>query len=163
MQLPRDLPGNPASAVYGTIVVAGQLMVEGGSSHSVGRILGSLAAALVVFWLAHAYTDTLGGVITGGARNADTAPPSLRHALRVEWPIVESGIAPAAVLGLAWLVGASPHAATWAGAVVAAIELVGWALLAARRAEARGPRLVAFVVTAAVFGGVLVVAKYLIH
>lgn len=162
MRLPRELPGNPASAVYGTILVAGQLAVESNTDHSAGRILASLAATLVVFWLAHAYTDALGGVISAGpAREGER--PTFRHALRVEWPIVESGLVPAAVLGIALLVGASPPTAAAVALVVAAVELVGWALLAARRAGAQGVRLVAFVATAAAFGGVLVVLKFLLH
>ena len=159
MDLPRDLPGNPASAVYGTIIVAGQLAVESGTHHSTGQILGSLAATLVVFWLAHAYTDTLGGVITRG----EAEEPSLRHALRVEWPIVESGVLPAVVLGVAVIVGASPPTASGIALIVAAVELVGWALLAARRGGAHGLRLIGFVTTSALLGAALVVLKYLIH
>ncbi|WP_375501810.1 hypothetical protein [uncultured Jatrophihabitans sp.] len=162
MKVPRELPGSPASAVYGTILVAGQLAVESGTDDSTGQILGSLAATLIVFWLAHAYTDTLGGVI-GGADGVDGEQPSLRRALRVEWPIVESGIVPAVVLGLAVLFGAATRTATGAALIVAAVQIVGWALLAARRAGARGLRLVGFVGASAVFGIALVVLKYLIH
>ena len=78
--------GSPAGAVYGTILVAGQLAIESSTHHSTGAIVGTLLATVAVFWLAHAYTDTLGGVIAEGPAR----PPSFRRALRKEWPIAES-------------------------------------------------------------------------
>lgn len=73
------LPGNPVSAVYGTIIVAERLAVDRSTRHSTSAMIESLAATLIAFWLAHAYPDLLGAVI--GAASAD--PPA--SALRSSW------------------------------------------------------------------------------
>jgi hypothetical protein len=154
------LPGNPASAIYGTIVVASQLAIESASGHrGTGAILGVLAGTLVIFWLAHAYTDTLGEVLVTGGREH----PSLRRALRIEWPIVESGALPAVGIAVVVIAGGTPSGAAFAGLVVAAVELVGWALLAGRRADVHGVRLLAYVGGAVLFGALLVLLKFLLH
>jgi len=82
----RRFAGDPAGAMYGTILVAGQLAVESTNAYSPGAIVGSLLASVAVFWLAHAYTDTLGGVISDGPEKS----VSFLRGLRKEWPIVES-------------------------------------------------------------------------
>jgi hypothetical protein len=155
----RPLPGNPASAVYGTILVAAQLAVESATGESAGQMIATLASTLVVFWLAHSYADTLGTTINA----SEHEPPSLRAALRIQWPIVESGILPGLTLALVEAAGAAPTTGAVAGLVVAALELVGWGALAARRGGQTGWRLVASAALAAAVGGVLVALKYLIH
>jgi hypothetical protein len=155
----RRLPGNPASAVYGTILAAGQLAVESNSHRGTGQMLGSLGLTLVVFWLAHAYTDSIGLTIQARPGTAG----SYTHAMREEWPIVESGLFPAAALGVAVLAGADPATGALWGLVVCAVELVGWATLAARRAELTGLRLLTTSLLGGAVGLLLVALKYLLH
>ena len=159
MTVRRELPGNPASAVYGTIVVAGQLAIEGSTGSGTGTLVASVVATVVVFWLAHAYTDSLAESMSAGR-----APgAALRHALRVEWPIVESALLPLLGLLVAVLVGAGPETGALAALLVAVAELVGWAVLAARRSSLSRSRTVAFAFVAGLLGVVLIALKYAIH
>ena len=155
----RVFAGNPASAVYGTILVAGQLAVESAARQTNSEIIGALAATLLVFWLAHAYTDSLGHAISATGSDG----PSFLHALRVEWPIVESGIAPALVLAIAALAGARPATGASAALIATAVEIVGWAALACRRAGLAGSRFVVYTGGTALFGLVMIGLKYAIH
>ena len=155
----RQFAGSPAGAVYGTILVSGQLAVESSTGHSTSVIIGSLLATVAVFWLAHAYTDTLGGVIS----DSPGKPVSLRHALRKEWPIVESALLPAVVLLASAIIGTRSSTAVLAALITANVELVGWAFLAARRAGLTGLRRVSAGVIGALLGLALVALKFLIH
>lgn len=155
----RRFAGEPAGAMYGTILVAGQLAVESVIDYSAAAVVGSLLASVVVFWLAHAYTDTLGSVISAGPGKT----VSFRTGLRKEWPIVESAIAPAAALLICTGLGANPSTAIVVAVVTADVELVGWAFLAARRAGLTGVHRVVASVVGALLGLALVALKVLIH
>lgn len=150
-------PGNPATAVYGSIIVAGQLAILGGGEKSAWAMLLTLGATMAVFWLAHAYTEVIGTTI------ATQQPHPLRHALRVDLPIVESAVIPGATLGVLAAAGVSARTAAGVALVVAALDLVGWAVLAARRTGATGGRRVAYTLAAVVCAGLLVALKFAVH
>ncbi len=156
----RQLAGNPASAIYGTIVTAGLLATERAGDHGVARLTISVTATLLVFWLAHAYTDLLGGAITHGR---PTGRSGLWHALRVEWPIVESGVLPIAALLIADAAGAAGPGAVLAALVTAVVEMCGWAVLASRRMDLELLPRLTFVVASGLFGVAIIVLKAVIH
>ena len=155
----RTLPGNPASAVYGTVLVAGQLAVESDTERSPALMLLGLVGTVVVFWIAHAYTDSLGAAISADHSGLH----SLRHTLRAEWPIVESGALPAIILLVAAAAGAHPSTGALLALVVAVVQLIGWALLAARRAGLSGARRLTYTAAAGLLGLVIVGLKYALH
>lgn len=154
----RQRAGDPAGAVYGTLVAAGQLAIESAAGTGTGTMAASLTATLLVFWLAHAYTDTLGSMI---GRPDD--PPTLVHALRAEWPIAESAALPLVALAVCAAAGARPATAGLVALLVAVAELAGWAVLAARRARLRGVRRVLYCAVVTVLGLALIGLKYAIH
>lgn len=153
------LSGNPASAIYGTILAASQLAVQSASTHSTLKIIASLAGTAFIFWLAHAYADTLGTTLASHSAR----PPSFRHALRAEWPIIEAAVVPALTLLAFVAAGAEPSTAAAAALIAANLELIGWALLAARRTGLTGLRRVGAAVVAATFGIALIALKFWIH
>jgi hypothetical protein len=158
----RRLRGNPASAIYGTIVTAGLIAARGSHEARPWPLVLAVVATLLVFWVTHAYTDTIGGLITAGKADP-AARPSLLHALREEAPILESGLFPIVVMLISHAFGASVGNAATIAVAAAALELFGWSALAARRAELETKERVVFVLVTGLLGAALIVLKTLIH
>lgn len=152
---------NPASAVYGTVLAGSLIAVEG--AHDQVDVLRLVAVVLVtqcVYWLAHTYSELVGGRITSGRR---PRRGEVTHLLAEEWPLVSASFEPLAVLLVARALGASGNTAVLAGLWAGAVMLAGWALLAGRRARLRGGELLLYVAVSAGFGAVLVLLKTLLH
>jgi hypothetical protein len=60
--------GQIAGAVYGTIVVMGALVAGSKGEPDPARLGAIVSATVLVFWLAHVYSDALGETITRGRR-----------------------------------------------------------------------------------------------
>jgi hypothetical protein len=60
--------GQIAGAVYGTIVVMGALVAGSKGKADPVRLGAIVSATVLVFWLAHVYSDALGETITRGRR-----------------------------------------------------------------------------------------------
>jgi hypothetical protein len=150
---------NPASAVYGTVLVAGELAIEAGTGNTVGEIFLALFGSVVAFWLAHGYTTALGIAIGGESLTLET----LRRGLVFEWPVLESAVIPAVALLFASWSGAAASTAAVVALVVATTELVGWVALASRRAGLVGGKMLVSCIVAAAFGLALIGLKYVVH
>ena len=155
----RRRPGNPASAVYGTIVSAGLIAGEATSRRSTAAVVGLMAGTLIVFWAAHAYADLLGGRVVD---EPGTSRP-WRSVLRAEWPIVESGVLPATVLVVTAAFGASRETAVLAALASAVAELCGWAALACRRMQLDRRQSIAAVLGAGALGLAIIALKVALH
>ncbi len=158
-RLRRRLPGNPASAVYGTIVSAGLIAGEATSHRSTAVVVLLMLGTLLVFWAAHTYADLLGGGVT----DEPGKHHKWRSVLREEWPIVESGALPAVILVVAALFGASRESAALAALISAVAELCGWAALACRRMDLGWRHSVVYVLGAGGLGLAIIVLKVLLH
>ena len=159
----RRLPGSPASAIYGTIVTAGLIAARGAHEARPWPLVVAVVATLLVFWVTHAYTDTIGALITTGKTGPGVGRPSLLHTLREEAPILESGLVPIVVLLISHALGATGGNAATIAVVAAALELVGWSALAARRAELAARDTLLFVLVTGLLGLALIGLKTLIH
>lgn len=155
----RRFSGEPTSAIYGTILAAG-LLVGHGAQLGTAASLEALAVTLAVFWIAHAYTDVLGA---GAKTGSPLTLAGCRHALRVQWPIVEAGIPPAVALVLAVSAGASVDAAVLAALAVSTVDLLGWGALAARRMGLAARQAVPYTAVAGLLGLGIVALKVAIH
>ena len=155
----RRLPGNPASAVYGTIVSAGLIAGEATSHRSTAAVVLLMVGTLLVFWAAHTYADLLGG----GAVEDPGHRRQWRSVLREEWPIVESGFLPAAILVVTTAIGASKETAALAALVSAVAELGGWAALSCRRLELGRRQSVGYILGAAALGTAIIALKVALH
>ena len=123
----QRLAGGPhiAGAVYGTIIamaVMGAWLAD--PTSGAWETLASVAATLVVFWIAHVYAHMVGQGLGGPQGVAH----ELKHALQHDWPIVQAGLLPALVLavgGLEWVDErlAMKAAIATSGAVLLAISL----------------------------------------
>jgi hypothetical protein len=123
---------NPAGVVYGVITVGALMAAESGRHESYFDALASAAFATLLYWLAHAYADLLGGRLETGERLTAGA---LGRALVHDWAIVRGAAIPLLALVIAWLVGASQEAGVTAALRTAVAAVVVFELLAGIRAK----------------------------
>lgn len=148
-----------AGAIYGTIVVAGVLAATEYDDHPEALETGVYAVATVaVFWLAHAWAQTLGRRLVGVGPSGRT----LRHSLARDWPLVQSAIPPLAAMALAGLFGASDETAIDIGFWVCVASLAAWGAFVARREQASVAGTVFTALGCGALGLLLVVLKELV-
>lgn len=148
-----------AGAIYGTIVVAGVLAATDYDEQPEAFETGLYALATVgVFWLAHAWAQTLGRRIIG------VGPPgrALRHSLARDWPLVQSALPPLGAMAVAGLFGASDSTAIDVGFWVCVASLGFWGAITARREGASAARTVFAAAGCGALGLLLVLLKELV-
>src|SRR5579859_1701414 len=52
---------NPSGTIYGTIVAASTILAAAEGTHDVAEIALTVVATLLLYWVAHAYAEVLGG------------------------------------------------------------------------------------------------------
>jgi len=148
-----------AGAIYGTIVVAGVLAATEWDDDPQAFDTAVYAVATVcVFWLAHAWAQTLGRRIVG----VGPSGRALRHSLARDWPLVQSALPPLAAMGIAGLLGASDQTALDVGFWVCVASLGAWGGFVAYREQASAAGIGVAAVGGAALGLLLVVLKELV-
>ncbi len=128
--------GNIAGAVYGTILVTSVIAAASGEE---GLPLWTMSltviVTVVVFWLAHVYSQALAHSVSTGIRITGS---ELRGLAVHEWPLLQSAILPLlfVVLGAAGLFERAT--ALWLAVGSGVASLVVWGFIYARR-EGLGP------------------------
>jgi hypothetical protein len=123
---------NPGRVIYGLITVGTLLAAESGLHDTYLEAVGSVVLALLLYWLAHAYSEQLGDRLTVQER---LTPQALGVALLREWAIVRGAALPLLALVIAWIVGASQETGVLVGVWTAAGSLLAFELLAGLRAK----------------------------
>jgi len=155
------LPGeNPAGTVYGTITLGALLAAEDGLHDTYAETVGSVVAALVLYWLAHSYAEELGLRLASGGR---LTPRALGRALVRDWAIVRGTAAPLLALLAAWAVGAGQETAVTVALWTCAASLVALELLAGLRARARPGELALEVCVGAAMGLGVIALRAILH
>jgi hypothetical protein len=149
---------SPAAVVYGTITVGAVIAAEGTHVNDIVTLELSSAAVLVLYWLAHSYSDLL------GARLADGTQWSMRGAGKVlgnETAILRGAALPLLVILVAWLLGSGvPNAAT-AGIYTSIAMLILLEIFAGIRIKLTGWALAGQAMVGALFGcGILLVRVF---
>ncbi|NWF29508.1 hypothetical protein HW130_25185 [Streptomyces sp. PKU-EA00015] len=124
---------NYAGAVYGSLLAASVIATAGtlGSFPRLQLVIMLLTTGLV-FWMTHVYARLVGERV---ARHAPSWK-RIRHEARVESPIAEAALPPAAAVALSPLLGLSPGGTAWLGLAVAIAEQVVWSTAAVVKAGA---------------------------
>ncbi len=155
------LPGeNPTGAVYGTITLGALLAAEDGLHDTYLETVGSVAVALVLYWLAHSYAELLGQRLATGGRLTARA---LGQALARDWAIVRGTSAPLLALLAAWAVSASQETAVTVALWTCAATLVAFELLAGLRARAQSGELALEVCVGAAMGMGVIALRAILH
>ncbi len=152
--------GDPANAIYGTILVAAVVAAEDPDHTESYEIALTVAVTVMVFWLAHGYSRVVSGRLSTGTK------PSLgevRAALAEHWPIVQAAVPPMAALGIAVAEGASVVGAQDAALGTSVVLLAIWGTVAGRACRLTGWRLVVYACSSAALGLVMIVLEVIIH
>jgi hypothetical protein len=146
--------------LYGTIVGAAALALGAGQGDSVADMIDTMAATLLIYWLAHIYIETVSRRLPG------VTVPLRSHVLNAAWresSIMLGGL-PALVTVLTL---AAAHVSVWIDVLcalgVSVVMLVIGGFLVGRRARIHGWRLAGESLSAAVFGGLLALLLVWLH
>jgi hypothetical protein len=91
----------------------------------------SLVGSMVVFWLAHAWSE----IVAARADGQRIALAGILEIAASEWPLVEAAILPALLLVFAWVGLYSRDASVELALGAAVVQLVGWGALAGHRSS----------------------------
>jgi hypothetical protein len=150
---------NPRGAIYGTIVACAVIAATAAGGKSSALILTATVATLLVFWLAHVYSDFLDHQLRHGRSSLGVLAAVMGREL--------SMLAAPALPVLFLLLGAlgvlddepAVRLALWSGV----LQLVGWGIDAGRRrGQGWGPALSVGLINGS-FGVVIIVLEILLH
>jgi hypothetical protein len=156
----RIVPENPGGVVYGVIVVGALLAAEDGLHDSYLDTIASALIAAALYWLAHAYAELLSQRLT---RRERLTAGALARALADDRAIVRGAALPLAAIVLAWLAGASQHAAVTAALWTAVACMLAFELLAGVRARASARELAFDACVGAALGVAILALKIVLH
>ncbi len=152
--------GDPANAIYGTILVAAVVAAEDPQQTQSYEIALTVAVTVVVFWLAHGYARVISSRLSTGA---GLSLGEVRAALAEHWPIVQAAVPPMAVLAIAAGEGATVEGAQQAALWTSVVLLGIWSTVAGRASQLVGWRLVCYAGSSAVLGFLMIILEVLIH
>lgn len=141
-------------------MIGALLAAESGSHESFPETVASALIAVGIYWVAHAYSETLGRRLTTPGRLTVGA---LWRALRYEWAIVEGAAIPLLVLLFGWAIGASQETAVTAALWSAVVCLIVFELVAGIRSEATAAELALDVGVGVVMGLAILALKVVLH
>jgi hypothetical protein len=150
------LGANTAGVVYGLVTAETLLAVESDHGEPYPQAVASLALALAIYWLAHAYADALGERLRVHGRLTRAV---LWRALVVDWAIIRGASLPLLVVLICWALGVDQRTgldvALWCGIA----SIVGLELLAARTSGAKGRELILEGLVGATIGAAIIALK----
>jgi len=152
--------GDPAEAIYGTLIAAAVLATKAHKGESGATVLWSALLVLGLYWVAHVYADVVGERLATHTRPGWSA--ILHTALR-DWSMLRGSLIPVAVFGLVRVAGATVNAAGLTAIWVTVALLGCWGMVAALRGGARGLELVVETLVCASLGLLVVVLKIFVH
>lgn len=151
---------NPSGLVYGTILSATLIAAESEKAVDYGGAVGGIAVAEVVYWLAIAYSEYAGRRVKEG-ESFEFA--GLWRSAKHELAVLQSGIVPAAVIVVCWIVGAHVSTALQVAVYTAAGMIVVVELLIGIQTEETGRELVIDTFVGVVIGLLVLVIRVLVH
>lgn len=153
--------GRVERSIYGQILAASLVVVlSEDKSLSSQQLLVWLVVTLLVFWLAHAYSDVIAARVERERRPLAT---QVRRSLRLEWPVAQAGILPGLALAAGWTAALSTKSAVDLAIGVAVLQLALWGLALARRSHLGPLRTIAVIAMNAGFGLALIGLKVFVH
>ncbi len=158
-QLEHQTERRLASEIYG-LIVASSVLAAGAEDDNIVRVAVSVLVTLVVYWLAETYAHAM-ALRHVRAQSIDWAQTRLD--LRLSFPLVSASFVPLVTVILAAAFGASVSTAQTVGLTCATILLFTSGLVAGRRRNLTGFRLIFGAVVAASFGVVLIALKTGLH
>ena len=151
---------HPGPAIYGTITVGALLAAESATRETFGARAGAVAIALLVYWLAHAYSElTEHQLERKQPITLDGLTRTLVHALT----IIAGAAIPLLALLICWAAGISLANAVAAAVFTSAAVIVVVEVVAGLRAELAARALLAQTAVGVLFGLLVIALKLLLH
>ncbi|HSR22110.1 MAG TPA: hypothetical protein VLW53_01055, partial [Candidatus Eisenbacteria bacterium] len=125
-----DLERGASGAIYGTIITASTMVGVAEGVHHPRQIAVTVAVTLVLYAIAHAYSNVLGS--PGGRAPSWGA---FARELASEGPMLTACLLPLVVMAVLSLLGAGLDLAVEVALLSAVVTLFAWGLVAARRAH----------------------------
>jgi hypothetical protein len=124
--------GHPdyATAIYGSLLVTSLVAVQWRHDVDTATIALTLAVGVVVFWLAHVWSEIVSHRVHGPISRGQ-----MRSIARAETPMLEAAILPALALATGQLPGVTSDAANGLALVVCIGQLFVWGLVVGRAAH----------------------------
>jgi hypothetical protein len=149
-----------SAAVYGSILVAALVGAMFEAHVSARSMTLSLLGSVVIFWIAHAWSEVLGERVVAG-RMFERA--RIKTITIEEWPLVEAGMLPAVLLALAWAGLYSRQFGAVLAMSVAIVQLVGWGVLVGHRTQTSWWRALAVGAVDGLLGIAIVLIEIAVH
>jgi uncharacterized membrane protein len=151
---------NTSGVVYGIIVIGALLAAESGRHETYLDTVISTVIAAALYWLAHAYSNTLGARLEQQERlSASTLAQALAH----DWAIMCGAALPLLALLLAWAAGAPLQSAVTAALWSTIASLVVFEMFAGIRSRATPRELALDVCVGATIGVGILLLKIVLH
>jgi hypothetical protein len=151
---------NPGAVIYGTITVGALLAAESARTETYGETLGGVLLALLVYWLAHGYSEFTEHRLE---ENQAVTLSGLVHTLVHELMIIAGAAIPLLTLVICWIVRAGLDTAVSAAVWTSAGVIVGVEVAAGVRAHLTGRALAAQAAVGALFGLLVIALKLVLH
>jgi len=151
---------NPSGVVYGTITVGALLAAEASRQETFPRLVGAVVLALVLYWMAHAYS------VAAGERFERVTPWSARRIASIlghEAALLRGAAAPLVALLIAWAAGADLSTAAGAALWTAAAGLVLLGLVSGLHNRLPAASLLRETLIGAIFGGAVLALRVVLH
>ena len=150
----------PGAVVYGTIAVGALLAAESAKRETYGATVGAVALALLVFGLAHAYSEFTEQRLE---RKQPLTPSGLAHAL-IDGLMIGAGAAiPLLALVICWVAGVGLANAVTAAIWTSAATILIVEIAAGVRAQLSSAALAAQVAVGTLFGLGVIAIKLVLH
>jgi hypothetical protein len=148
------------AAVYGSFLVASVVGATFEAGADARTLTGSGFVSMLVFWLAHVWSEVVGEHVSAGTRfHARVIPVIARR----EWPLVEAAAVPTALLALAWAGVWSRQAGAALALGSAILQITGGGVVGGFRSGASPLNAVILGVGQGILGVLLLVLESLIH
>jgi hypothetical protein len=129
----RLAKANFASAIYGEILLLAVLAAVGEHDAAAGTVLVTVVSSQLVFWLAHAYSETIGGQLHSDEQRFDR--DSVGRVMEHEWPIMQAAGPAVILMVLAMLDVLETNTAIDVAIGIGVLSLFGWGFAAGRRSR----------------------------
>ena len=152
--------GNLSAVIYGELITGATIAAALGSETSHLELILVVVTTLLIFWVAHGYSDLVDAGVSHGGH---LYPPLIWATVRRESPMVAACLPPLLVLAIAGALGASDDLARYLALATIALSLVGYGTRAARRARLSLPMQILAAVVHAALGIGIISLKAVIH
>ncbi len=154
------MPNNPAGLIYGTIAVAALLAAESARQETYPRTAGAVAITLLLYWLAHSYSEFTGERLNRGDPFSYAA--FARSAAR-EVTVLLGAAIPFLVVLIFWATGAALVTAVSAAIWTSVAIVIGTELSIGVRADLSGRELVRQTAVGVLLGLMVIALRVLLH